>query len=151
MLGIKIKLYSSKHFIQNNPVKNNLHHLFLQESPAKDGLLPFKFFKLSYRDTGYLPLLMRSCFPASAPRGFCLIRYSILIGCFNKTFFSVKYTVLRQKLTLRLTFSFLALCHKNNIWKQILYNVLYNAFRTNHSKNINLCSGNQIVLFLFLG
>ena len=92
MLGIKIKLYSSKHFIQNNPVKNNLQHLFLQEIPAKDGLLPFKFFKLSYRDTGYLPLLMRSCFPASAARGFCLIRYSILIGCFNKTFFSVKYT-----------------------------------------------------------
>ena len=142
MLGIKIKLYSSKHFIQNNPVKNNLHHLFLQESPAKDGLLPFKFFKLSYRDTGYLPLLMHSCFPASTPRGFYLIRYSILIGCFNETFFSVKYTVLRQKLTLRLTFSFLALCHKKQYLKKILYNVLYNAFRTNHSKNINLCSGN---------
>ena len=52
MLGIKIKLYSSKYFIQNNPeVKNNLRPLFLQESPAKDGLLLFKFLKLSYRDT----------------------------------------------------------------------------------------------------
>ena len=52
MLGIKIKLYSSKYFIQFNPeAKNNLHHLFLQESPAKDGLLQFKYLKLSYRDT----------------------------------------------------------------------------------------------------
>ena len=102
MLGIKSKLYSSKHFIQNNPeVKNNLYHLFLQESPAKDGLLPFKFLKtlnLSYRDTGYVPLLMRSCFPASAPRSFCLIRYSILIGCFNKTFCLVKYIVQPRKI-----------------------------------------------------
>ena len=40
MLDIKIKLYSSKYFIQFNPeAKNNLHPLFLQESPAKDGLL----------------------------------------------------------------------------------------------------------------
>ena len=52
MLGIKIKLYSSKYFIQFNPeAKNNLHPLFLQESPAKDGLLLFKYLKLSYRDT----------------------------------------------------------------------------------------------------
>ena len=140
MLGIKIKLYSSKYFIQNNPeVKNNLYHLFLQESPAKDGLLPFKFLKtlnLSYRDTGYLPLLMRSCFPATAPRSFCLIRYSILIGCFNKTFCSVKYTVLRQKPRQVGTFSFLALCYKgkSNIWKQILYDVLYNVLKQTTEK-----------------
>ena len=52
MLIIKIKLYSSKYFIQNNPdVKNNLHPLFLQESPVKDSLLLFKYLKLSYRDT----------------------------------------------------------------------------------------------------
>ena len=38
MLGIKIKLHNSKYFIQYNPeVKNNLHPLFLQENPAKDG------------------------------------------------------------------------------------------------------------------
>ena len=44
--------YSSKYFIQNIPeVKNNPHSLFLYESPAKDGLLPFKFFKLSCRNT----------------------------------------------------------------------------------------------------
>ena len=50
MLGIKIKLYSSKYFIQFNPeVKNNLHPLFLQESPAKDSLLLFK--SLNLRDT----------------------------------------------------------------------------------------------------
>ena len=52
MLGIKIKLYSSKYFIQFNPeAKNNLHPLFLQESPTKDRLLLFKYLKLSYRDT----------------------------------------------------------------------------------------------------
>ena len=52
MLGIKIKLYSSKYFIQFNPeVKNNLHPLCLQESPAKDGLLLFNDLRLSYRDT----------------------------------------------------------------------------------------------------
>ena len=51
-VGIRIKLYSSKCFIQYNPeVKNNRHSLFLQESPAKDGLLLFKYLKLSYRDT----------------------------------------------------------------------------------------------------
>ena len=51
MLGIKIKLYSSKYFIQYNPeVKHNVDPLFLQESPAKDGLLLFKYLKLSYRD-----------------------------------------------------------------------------------------------------
>ena len=49
---VEIKLYSSKYFIQYNPeVKNNLHLLFLQESPAQDGLLLFKYLKLSYRDT----------------------------------------------------------------------------------------------------
>ena len=43
--------YSSKHFIQNKPeVKNNLHSLFLQESPAKDSLLLFKFPKLTCRN-----------------------------------------------------------------------------------------------------
>ena len=48
MLGIKIKLCSSKYFIQYNPeVKNNLHLLFLQERPAKDGLPVFKYLKLS--------------------------------------------------------------------------------------------------------
>ena len=52
MLGVKIKLYSSKYFIQfNAKVKNNLHPLFLQEIPAKDGLLQFKYFILSYTDT----------------------------------------------------------------------------------------------------
>ena len=52
MLGIKIKLYSSKYFIQYNPeVKNSLHPLFLQEIQAKDGLLLFKYLKLSYGDT----------------------------------------------------------------------------------------------------
>ena len=52
MLGIKIKLYSSKYFIQFKPeAKNNLHPLFLQESPAKDGLLQFKYLILSYTDT----------------------------------------------------------------------------------------------------
>ena len=52
MLGIKIKLYSSKYFIQFNPeAKNNHHPLFLQESPAKDGLILFKYLKLSYKDT----------------------------------------------------------------------------------------------------
>ena len=50
ILAIKIKLHSSKYFIQYNPeVKNNLHPLFLQESPAKDGLILFKYLKLSYR------------------------------------------------------------------------------------------------------
>ena len=49
---VKSKLYSSKYFIQYNPeVKNNLHPLFLQESPVKDGLLLFKYLKLNYRDT----------------------------------------------------------------------------------------------------
>ena len=52
MLGIKIKLYSSKYFIKFNPeAKNNLHPLFLQESPAKYGLLQFKYLRLSYTDT----------------------------------------------------------------------------------------------------
>ena len=52
MLGIKIKLYSSKYFIQFNPeAKNNLHPFFLQKIPAKDGLLLFKYLKLSHRDT----------------------------------------------------------------------------------------------------
>ena len=52
MLGTKIKLYSSKYLTQFNPeVKNNLPPLFLQESPAKDDLLQFKYLKLSYRDT----------------------------------------------------------------------------------------------------
>ena len=137
MLGIKIKLYSSKYFIQNNPeVKNNLLQLFLQESPAKDGFLPFKIIKLSYGDTGYLPLLMHSCFPASAPCDFCLISYSILIGCFNKTFCLVKYTVLRRRLTRRLTSSFLGLCYKKQHLKANSF------FKSNHTKNINLYSGN---------
>ena len=52
MLGIKKTLYSSKYFIQYNPeVKNNLHPLFRQERSAKDGLLPFKYLKLSYSHT----------------------------------------------------------------------------------------------------
>ena len=52
MLGIKIKLYSSKYFIQFNPeAKKNLHPFFLQKIPAKDGLLLFKYLKLSHRDT----------------------------------------------------------------------------------------------------
>ena len=49
---VEIKLYSSKYFIQYNPeVKNNLHPLFRQERSAKDGLLPFKYLKLSYSHT----------------------------------------------------------------------------------------------------
>ena len=65
MLGIKIKLYSSKYVIQYNPeVKNNLHSLFLQESPAKDGLLLFKYLKLSYRNwTKQLVTYLFSCAP----------------------------------------------------------------------------------------
>ena len=52
MLDIKIKLSSSKYFIQlTSDAKNNLHLLFLQESPIKDGLLQFKYLKLSYSDT----------------------------------------------------------------------------------------------------
>ena len=52
MLVIKIKLYSSKDFVQNNPeVKSNLQPLFLQERPNTEGLLPLKFLKLSCRDT----------------------------------------------------------------------------------------------------
>ena len=52
MLDIKIKLYSSKYFIQfNAEAKNNFHPFFLQESPAKDGLLQFKYLILSYTDT----------------------------------------------------------------------------------------------------
>ena len=67
MLGIKIKLYSSKYFIQFNPeAKNNLHPLFLQESPAKDGLLLFKYLKLSYRNwTKQLATYLFSCTPVS--------------------------------------------------------------------------------------
>ena len=137
MLGFKIKLYSSKYFIQNNhEVKNNLLHVFLQESPAKDGFLPFKIIKLSYGDTGYLPLLMHSCFPASAPCDFCLISYSVLLGCFNKTFCLVKYTVLRRRLTRRLTFSFLGLCYKkqhlkaNSFLRQITPKILIYTVET---------------------
>ena len=52
MLGIKTELYSSKYLTQFNPdAKNNLHPLFIQESPATDGLLQAKYLKLSYRDT----------------------------------------------------------------------------------------------------
>ena len=46
-------------------------------------LLTFKFPKQTCRNTWvvsyHVPLLMRSCFPASAPCGVCLIRYSLLI------------------------------------------------------------------------
>ena len=136
MLGFKIKLYSSKYFIQNNhEVKNNLLQLFLQETPAKDGFLPFKIIKLSYGDTGYLPLLMHSCFPASASCDFCLISYSVLLGCFNKTFCLVKYTVLRRRLTRRLTFFPRTLLQKATFESKFF-------FKTNHTKNINLYSGN---------
>ena len=64
MLDVKIKLYSSKYFIQNNAeVEINLHPLFLRESPTKNGLLPFKFLKLSCRDTepnSWLPTSSRA-------------------------------------------------------------------------------------------
>ena len=51
MSGIKIKLYSSKYFIQYKPeVKNSIQPLFLQERPAKDGLLLFEYVILSYRN-----------------------------------------------------------------------------------------------------
>ena len=44
--------YSSKYVIQNNfEAKNNPHPLFLKESPAKDGLLLFKFSKLTFSET----------------------------------------------------------------------------------------------------
>ena len=75
MLGIKIKLYSYKYFIQFNPdAKNNLPPLFLQESPATDGLLQFKYLKLSYRDfeenswlaTYLLMQYLRFCFCTTA-------------------------------------------------------------------------------------
>ena len=67
MLGIKIELYSSKYFTQFNPeVKNNLHPLFLQESPAKDSLLLFKYLNLSYRDIEQqLANYLFSCAPVS--------------------------------------------------------------------------------------
>ena len=96
--------YCSKYFIQNNP-----HSLFLQKSPVKDGLLPFKFPKLTHTDTepnSWLPTSSHALlFPTSAPRGFCLIRYSTLIGCFDKTLCLVKHTVLYRP-----TFSFLTFC-----------------------------------------
>ena len=58
MLRIKIKLYSSKYFIQFNlEAKNNLHLFSLQESPTKDGLLLFKYLKLNYRDTEFYLLM----------------------------------------------------------------------------------------------
>ena len=61
MLSTKTKLYNSKYFIQYNPeIKHNLHPLFLQESPAKDGLLLFKYLKLRYRDTESNSLLPTS-------------------------------------------------------------------------------------------
>ena len=45
-MSVKLN-YSSKYFVQNDPeVKNNAHALVLQESPAKDGLLPFELPKL---------------------------------------------------------------------------------------------------------
>ena len=67
MLGIKIKLYSSKYFIQYNPeVKNNLHPLFLQENAAKDGLLLFKYLNLSLRHWAQqLATYLFSCAPLS--------------------------------------------------------------------------------------
>ena len=133
----------------------------LQESPANDGLLLFKFSKLTSRNNelvqklpSYSPLLMHSCISVSSPRGFSLIRWSILIGCFNKTFCLVKYTVLWGKLwhagkVLCITLFSHFETHKtvykgkSNIWKQIPYDiVLDNVFKTNDSKNINLCSGN---------
>ena len=50
-MSVKLN-YSSKYFIQNNPeVKNKLHSLVLQESPAKDGLLQFKLPKLTCTNT----------------------------------------------------------------------------------------------------
>ena len=128
--------YSSKYFIQNNP-----HSLFLQESPTKDGLLSFKLPKLTRTDRPYrhwtkqLTTYLFSCAPvswwlASAPRGFCLIMYSILFGCFSKTFCLVKYTVSSKKFdTQRKLFFPLALLP-----------VLYNFFKTNDSKNNNLYS-----------
>ena len=44
--------YSSKYFIQKNAeVKDSPHSLFLQESPAKDGLLLFRCPELIFSDT----------------------------------------------------------------------------------------------------
>ena len=61
---------------------------------------------------------MHPCFPASAPRGLCLIRYQSLIGCFNKTFCSVKYTVLRRKLCYVGQLVFLTLFYLTQFLKQ---------------------------------
>ena len=58
-------------------VKNNPHSLVLQELMNSSHELLFS--------------------SASASRGFCLIKYSILIGCFNMLFRSVKYPVFQQK------------------------------------------------------
>ena len=58
-------------------VKNNPHSLVLQELMNSSHELLFS--------------------STSAPRGFCLIKYSILIGCFNMLFRSVKYPVFQQK------------------------------------------------------
>ena len=76
MLGIKIKLYNSKYFVQNNAeVKNNLHPLSLQQRPTKDGLLSIKFLKLSCRGTepnSWLPTSSRAfLFPRK--RGFVFV------------------------------------------------------------------------------
>ena len=81
---------------------------------------------------------------ASAPRGFCLIRYSVLIGCFNKVLrisISVKCTILPGKKWYLNFFFPRTLCHRrrNNIWKQILH-ALYNFLKKlqNINKNISL-------------
>ena len=91
ILGIKIKLYSSKYFIQYNPeVKNNFtlyfHKTVLPKMVCYCLNTSNQVIETLNQTAGYLPLLMRSCFPASATRAFCLIRYSILIGFFNILF-----------------------------------------------------------------
>ena len=113
MLGIKIKLYSSKNLIQFNPeVKNNLHSLFLQESPAKDGLLLFKYLKLSYR--GNRDTKPNSWLSTSS--------HALLFPCkrtLQNIFFGKIHSFAAKALTRGLAFSFLPLCYKekSNIWK----------------------------------
>ena len=67
-MSVKLN-YSSKYFIQNNSECNsNPYFLVLQESPAKYGLLPFKFPKVTYRDTelsNWLATYLFSCAPVS--------------------------------------------------------------------------------------
>ena len=82
--------YSSKYFIQYNPeVKNNLHSLFLQESPAKDGLLLFKFPIISCSDT-----------ESKTFKAFCIVKYTALrrkLWHIGKLFLSSHFAKIQRK------------------------------------------------------